>query len=127
LLTTTQRLGAAVVSSESSAAHKYSNFHSQFMRASAAVAQNRKLAAGICRASLRNQFSTVSFDVSAGLAPTRNICQYHETLVSHNILNVIKYHIHIRFYYTTFSANAARQKRLINSGRAHKTCYPGKR
>jgi succinate dehydrogenase/fumarate reductase cytochrome b subunit len=48
LRTTTQRLGAAAVSSERYAAHKYSNFHSKFMRASAAVAPNRKLCAVIC-------------------------------------------------------------------------------
>jgi hypothetical protein len=37
---TTRRLGAAAVSSESYAAHNCSNFHSQFMRASAAVVPN---------------------------------------------------------------------------------------
>ena len=42
-------------------------------------------------------------------------------------MNVKPCHIHILFFYTTFSANAARQKRLIYSGRAYKTCYSGKR
>ena len=55
-------------------------------------------------------FGCLIFDVSMGLAPTIAIFgQYHETLAPHNILNVIMYRIHIRFYYTTFSANAARQ------------------
>jgi hypothetical protein len=39
LPTTTQRLGAAAVSSESSAAHNNSNFHNQFMRATPPLRQ----------------------------------------------------------------------------------------
>jgi hypothetical protein len=43
----------------------------------------------------------------------RNICQYHKTFSRTNILSVTGWRIHIRFHYTTFSPNAARQKRLI--------------
>jgi hypothetical protein len=50
-----------------------------------------------------------NFDVRVGIAPNRNI---NETLSRTNISSVILY-IHIRFNYTTFSTNAARQKRLI--------------
>ena len=57
----------------------------------------------------------------------RNICKYNETLSRTNILNVICFRIHTRWYYTALSTNAARQKRLINSGRAYKTCDAGKR
>jgi hypothetical protein len=49
LHTTTQRLGAAAVSTNSSAAHGFSISHGKFMRVAAAVAPNRKLSAGIHR------------------------------------------------------------------------------
>jgi hypothetical protein len=47
LHTTTQRLGAAAASTNSSAAHGFSISHDKFMRGTAAVAPNRKLSAGI--------------------------------------------------------------------------------
>jgi hypothetical protein len=46
LRTTTQRLGEAAASTAISAAHGNSISHDKFMRVTAAVAPNRKLAAG---------------------------------------------------------------------------------
>jgi hypothetical protein len=60
-------------------------------------------------------FGRVNFDVSVGIAPTRNMSIVRDPCRS-LMSNVIYFHIHIRFYYTAFSTNAARHKRLIYSG-----------
>jgi hypothetical protein len=95
---TTQRLGAAAVSSESCAAHNNSNFHSQFMRASAAVAPNRKLDAGECQSRIPILLFT---DIERFLTKCRHflMMHHHFLMIHHHFLMMHHYFLMMHHYF----------------------------